>query len=79
MDNLTKFTKWKFRKMKENPWKCHKCGSTNLDQEWQFMAPMNEEDHEDEHAEGLVAGACQTDFYWCNECDEETDPIRDED
>ena len=42
------------------------------------MAPMNEEDHEDEHAEGLVAGACQTDFYWCNECDEETDPIRDE-
>ena len=60
--------------MKENPWKCEKCGSTNLDQEWVFYAPMNEQ------AEAMVDAASEAsknDFYWCKDCEEECSPIRD--
>ena len=59
----------------KNPWKCEKCGSTNLDQEWVFYAPMNEQ--ADLDWVQFSSGATQNDFYWCKDCEEECSPIRD--
>ncbi len=61
--------------MKKNPWKCNDCGSTEVDQEWSFFVPMNDDgaDMGDEMGEGYPS-----DSFWCKECDAQTSPIRDE-
>jgi len=58
--------------MKENPWKCDKCDGTNLDQEWVFYAPMNEEGDEEQ-----TTHLTQNDFYWCNTCEDECTPTNE--
>ena len=66
--------------MKENPknliqcgiWICDKCGSRNLDQEWVFYAPMNEEGDEEQ-----TTHLTQNDFYWCNTCGDECTPTNE--
>ena len=57
---------------KENPWKCEKCGSEKVSQEWSAFLPMNAPTNVpyDWH-EGM-------DSYWCDECDDTCEPIRDE-
>ena len=59
--------------MKKNPWKCDDCGSTDVDQEWTFFVPMNDDVYGDEMGEGYP-----TDSFWCNVCDRSVSPIRDE-
>jgi len=55
-------------------WKCDKCGSKEVQQEYAFMRPMNENgsDYVDD-----AMNAWQNDFFWCEDCDEECNPIRD--
>ena len=56
-------------------WKCDKCGSKKVQQEYSVMLPMNSEDGWEQAIENCYGN----DFYWCTECDEECDPIRDDD
>ncbi len=57
-------------------WKCDKCGSTDVHSEWAFMRPMNDPDASPKYRPLLDAG--ESGFYWCQACDEECDPIREE-
>ena len=55
-------------------WKCDKCGSEEVQQEFFVMLPMNSED-------GWSRLECLeqvhgNDFFWCVDCDEECSPIR---
>ena len=56
-------------------WKCDKCGSEEVQQEYAFMRPMNNKNDSDYLDDAI--NAWQNDFYWCVDCDEECDPIRD--
>ena len=58
--------------MNENPWKCEKCGSEKVSQEWSAFLPMNgREPDVPEWNEGL-------DSFWCEACDDTCEPFRDE-
>ena len=54
-------------------WTCDKCGCEDVMQEWSTMLPMNEEAG---HNEGWAS--YDTDYYFCNDCDEDCSPIRSE-
>ena len=56
-------------------WKCDKCGSKEVQQEYSVMLPMNSEDGWEQAIENCYGN----DFYWCEDCELECDPIRDED
>ena len=58
----------------KNPWKCNKCQSTNVSQEWSAFLPMNLP----AEAWGDLAWEEGLDSYWCEECEDACDPIRDE-
>jgi len=54
-------------------WKCNKCGGENVSQEWSVFRPMNDPDAD------IWADWWQTmDSYWCDDCDEECSPEREE-
>ena len=53
-------------------WICDKCGSEEVQQEYSVMLPMNSEDGWEQAIENCYA----TDFFWCEDCDEECSPIR---
>jgi hypothetical protein len=58
----------------KNPWKCEKCGSEKVSQEWSAFLPMNGPELDlmgAEWHEGL-------DSFWCDECDDTCEPIQDE-
>lgn len=57
----------------DNPWKCDKCGSEKVSQEWGVMLPMNE----DNGWEDGITNSFSNDAYWCDDCDEDCSPIRD--
>jgi len=63
--------------MKNDPWTCNLCGSQDVEQEFSTMLPMNPKFEfygmEVKHA------LCQygMDFYWCNDCNTQVDPVRD--
>lgn len=54
-------------------WVCDNCGSEEVQQEYAFMRPMN--DNNSEYCDDAI-NAWQNDFYWCVDCDEECSPIR---
>ena len=54
-------------------WKCDKCGSKEVQQEYSVMLDMNTDEWE--HG---IEDLYEVDFYWCVDCDEECSPIRDE-
>jgi hypothetical protein len=60
--------------MDENSWKCEKCGSTRVDQEWTFYAAMNEQADDNKDLEGAIP----RNYYWCNDCEDECNPNQDE-
>lgn len=60
--------------MKKDLWKCNKCGSFDIEQEWVFFRPMNC-DYDDRHFE--VEKAYENEFFWCPNCDDETTPIKE--
>ena len=53
-------------------WKCDKCGSKEVQQEYSIMLDMNKDGWE----KG-IEDCYETDFYWCVDCDEECSPIRE--
>jgi ribosomal protein L37AE/L43A len=56
--------------MIENPWKCEKCGSEKVSQEWSAFLPMNEREPDvPEWNEGL-------DSFWCEACEDTCEPSR---
>ena len=54
-------------------WKCDKCGSEEVQQEYSVMVSMNSEDGWGDAIENCNS----TDFCWCPECDDECFPIRE--
>ena len=54
-------------------WKCDKCGSEEVQQEYAFLRSMNDTDSEYWDPE---INAWKNDFFWCVDCDEECSPIR---
>ena len=54
-------------------WKCDKCGSKEVQQEFSVMLPMNSEDGWEQAIENCYGN----DFYYCEQCDDECNPIRD--
>lgn len=61
--------------MKNDPWTCNLCGSKNVDQEFAVMVPVNSEFDSDN--EYILSSRYGNDFYWCNDCDTEVNPVRD--
>jgi len=55
-----------------NRWKCDRCGSFEVQQEYSIMLDMNTDGWE----KG-IEDAYETDFYWCQACDDECDPVRE--
>ena len=54
-------------------WKCNKCKGVNVTQEWSVFRPMNDPDAD------IWDDWWQTmDSYWCDDCDEECSPEREE-
>ena len=53
-------------------WICEKCGSKEVQQEFSVMLPMNSEDGWEQAIENCYGN----DFYYCEQCDDECDPIR---
>ena len=69
-------------------WKCDKCGSDEVQQEYAFLRSMNDTDSEycldirEENSSNCLdiiddaINAWKKDFFWCVDCDEECSPIR---
>lgn len=57
--------------MEKDPWTCNLCGSENVDQEFAVMLPMNSENGWEQAIENCFGN----DFYWCNDCLTQVDPI----
>ena len=53
-------------------WKCDRCGSEEVQQEYAIMLDMNTEGFEKS-----IEDCYETDFYYCTQCDDECNPIRD--
>ena len=54
-------------------WKCDRCNSTEVEQEFIVMLPMNRDSKLEEVVDFIQA----KDFFWCKECEDECDPFRD--
>lgn len=54
-------------------WKCDRCNSTEVEQEFIVMLPMNRDSKLEEVVDFIQA----KDFFWCTECEDECDPILD--
>lgn len=55
-------------------WKCDKCGSDEVQQEYGFLRSMNDKDST-EYCDDAI-NAWKNYFFWCVDCDEECSPIR---
>ena len=53
-------------------WTCEKCGGENVLQEWSTMLPMNKDNGWETGADDCY----DTDYYFCNDCDDDCSPIR---
>ena len=58
-------------------WKCDKCGSKEVQQEYGFMRPMNEKNNSDYLEDAINAWHWHRNFFWCVGCDDECSPIRE--
>lgn len=55
-------------------WTCDKCGGENVLQEWSTMLLMNKEEGWEDGGDNCY----DTDYYFCNDCDDDCSPMSSE-
>jgi hypothetical protein len=56
----------------ETEWRCNRCGSSDVSQEYTSLIPMNYSGD----VTDLISDPQESDCYWCDSCDDECDPVQ---